>query len=73
MVPGAPEEARWLRSQPRRGLPAPALKRIVHTAFPRCRVIEIEPLADGLRNANFKLHLDSPPERVVLRIYAALC
>jgi len=66
---GAPGEARWCRPAPRRTLPAPALDRIVHTAFPGARVLAIEPFPDGLRNANFKLHLNSPQEPVVLRIY----
>jgi aminoglycoside phosphotransferase (APT) family kinase protein len=29
----------------------------------------VRPLTDGLRNANFKLRLDSAPESIVLRIY----
>lgn len=29
----------------------------------------MQPLADGLRNANFKLQLDSTPEPIVLRVY----
>jgi Ser/Thr protein kinase RdoA (MazF antagonist) len=36
----------------------------------------MQPLGDGLRNANFKLRLDGQPEPVVLRIYehdASLC
>jgi hypothetical protein len=45
------------------------LERIVHTAFPRCRVEDVQPLADGLRDANFKLQLASTPELIVLRIY----
>jgi hypothetical protein len=69
MLPGAPHEARWLQFEPRRTLPAPVVDRIVHTAFPGCRVIEIQPLSDGLRNANFKLRLNSTAELVVLRIY----
>lgn len=76
MLPGAPHEARWIRSEPRRTLPAEILNRMVHTAFPRCRIIETQPLGDGLRNANFKLRLDGQPEPVVLRIYehdASLC
>jgi hypothetical protein len=39
-------------------------------------VVKVQPLGDGLRNANFKLHLDGQPEPVVLRIYehdASLC
>lgn len=65
-----------MRSEPRRSLPAPVLERMVHTAFPGCRVLSSEPLGDGKRNANFKLHLDPAPAPVVLRIYEhdpALC
>ena len=76
MIPGAPEQSRWVRAEPRRSLSTPALERIVHAAFPRCRVLSSEPLGDGKRNANFKLQLDPTPEPVVLRIYehdASLC
>jgi aminoglycoside phosphotransferase (APT) family kinase protein len=76
MILGAPLEARWSRLEPRRTLHAPVLKRIVDIAFPRRRVVEMQPLAEGLRNANFKLRLDSTPESMVLRIYehdASLC
>jgi aminoglycoside phosphotransferase (APT) family kinase protein len=76
VIPGAPEEGRWMRAEPRRSLPAPVLQRIVGTAFPGCRVLACEPLGDGLRNANFKLRLDPAREPVVLRIYehhASLC
>jgi aminoglycoside phosphotransferase (APT) family kinase protein len=76
MLPGAPHEARWTRWEPRRTLAPEILDRVVRTAFPRCRVVEMQPLGDGLRNANFKLRLDSQPEPVVLRIYehdASLC
>ena len=76
MIAGAPDEARWLRALPRRTLSAPLLERIVHTAFPRGGVVDMQPLAEGLRNANFKLRLDSTPELIVLRIYeqdASLC
>ena len=41
----------------------------VQQAFPRARILETEPLTEGLRNTNFKLRLDSLPEPVVLRIY----
>jgi len=58
-----------MRSEPRRVLPAPAVERIVHTAFPHSRVLASEPLGDGLRNSNLKLHLDTRPEAIVLRIY----
>ena len=76
MLPGVPFEARWVRREPRRTLPPETLDRMVHTAFPPCRVMGIEPLGDGLRNANFKLRLEGQPEPVVLRIYehdASLC
>jgi len=76
MIPGAPNAARWVRPAPRRALPLPLLERMVHAAFPRCRVVNAQPFPDGLRNANFKIQLDSTPELVVLRIYehdASLC
>jgi aminoglycoside phosphotransferase (APT) family kinase protein len=76
MVPGAPAEARWIRPEPRRTLPAHLFERIVNRVFPRARVAEVEYLADGLRNANFKLRLDHPAAPLVLRVYehdASLC
>jgi len=69
MIAGAPGEARWIKAEPRRTLAAPLLERIVHTAFPRSRVADVLSLADGLRNANFKLQLDSITDPIVLRIY----
>jgi hypothetical protein len=69
MTPGAALEARWIRPEPRRTLSAPVLQRIVDAAFPCRRVVEIQPLTEGLRNANFRLRLDSTPESIVLRIY----
>jgi len=69
VIPGAPEQARWIRAEPRRSLPAAVLARIVDTAFPRRRVLACEPLRGGLRNANFKLRLDPAPEPAVLRVY----
>jgi hypothetical protein len=39
MIPGAPSEARWVRTSPRRDLPADILERIVRTAFPCNRVL----------------------------------
>jgi len=69
MIPGAPDEARWVRSEPRRILPVAALERMVQTAFPQCRIVEALPLTDGQRNANFKLRLNSTAEWIVLRIY----
>jgi aminoglycoside phosphotransferase (APT) family kinase protein len=69
-------QSRWLRSQPRRSLPAHLLEQIIHAAVPGRAVTEIRPLADGLRNANFRLRLDSGSESFVLRLYehdASLC
>lgn len=65
----APYEARWVRQQPRRTLPAVLFERMVHAAFPCARILDIEPLTGGLRNANFKLRLNSGQEAIVLRIY----
>lgn len=62
-------EARWLRAEPRRTLPGPLLAKIVRIALPRCRIVNVQPFADCLRNANFKLQLDSTPDFVVLKIY----
>jgi aminoglycoside phosphotransferase (APT) family kinase protein len=69
MIPGAPEAARWVRSSPRRTLPADVLNRLVRTAFPGCCVVDIAPCEDGFRNANFKVRLDRAPDVIVLRIY----
>lgn len=76
MTPDAPREARWVRPEPRRAIPAEEAERMVRHAFPRGRVVRVEPLAGGLRNANFKLTLDSIPKPIVLRVYehdASLC
>ena len=45
-------------------------------AFPRGRIVRVQPLASGLRNANFKLTLDCTAALIVLRVYehdASLC
>ena len=76
VIPGAPRQARWNRSRPRVDLSAQVVERIVRTAFPHARVFDMQPLADGLRNSNFRLRLDSAPYPLVLRIYehdGALC
>jgi fructokinase len=73
---GAPDAARWLRPEPRRILPEAVLQRLVSRALPHSRVLEAVPLTGGLRNANFKLRLDSTARPMVLRIYehhASLC
>src|SRR5579863_4971436 len=80
MIPGVPVEARWVRPQPRRTLPPGFLEQIVGTAFPGRSVVGVQHLSEGLRNANFKLQIQSihgsTSESVVLRIYehdASLC
>lgn len=69
VIRGAPAEARWLRPEPRRALPATVLEKIVRMALPGREVIDVQPLGDGLRNANFKIELGPTPEHVVLRLY----
>jgi len=58
-----------MRPEPRRNLARPFLERILRTARIGNGVLACEPLGDGLRNSNFKLHLKSAPEPLVLRIY----
>src|ERR1019366_9404196 len=69
MIPGAPREARWIRPAPRRTLPAPALEHLIRAAFGQCHILEVHPLTDGFRNANFKLRLDTRTHWIVVRIY----
>lgn len=76
MVPGAPHEARWICSEPRRSLPAPDLDCLLHHALGNCMVVEVQPLTTGFRNANFKVRLDARAGWIVVRIYehdASLC
>ena len=76
MPDDAPREARWVRSEPRRAMPAEEAERMVRRAFPRGRILRVQPLAGGLRNANFKLTLDCTAAPTVLRVYehdASLC
>lgn len=76
MIPGASHEARWIRSEPRRSLPAPDLDCLLQHALGNCTVIEVQPLTAGLRNANFKVRLDARDGWIVVRIYehdASLC
>jgi hypothetical protein len=54
-VIAAPYEARWIRQEPRRSLPAALFERMVQAAFPGARILDIYPLTGGLRNANYKL------------------
>ncbi len=76
MLPGAPKEARWITAWPRRRVPDAVLERIIQTAFPGRRIVQISPLTEGLRNSNFKIGLQSAPHCIVVRIYehdASLC
>jgi aminoglycoside phosphotransferase (APT) family kinase protein len=69
MIPGAPVASGWHRPDPRRSLPAWMLQEIVGNAFPGCKIITLEPLAGGFRNANFKVRLDPAPGLMVLRVF----
>jgi len=76
MPRGTPFESRWVRTEPRRVVPKALLNRIAQTALPHSRVIDVQPLTGGSRNANLRIELDSPRECVVLRIYehdASIC
>ncbi|MGA2903045.1 MAG: phosphotransferase [Candidatus Korobacteraceae bacterium] len=76
MIPGAPREACWIRSAPRRSLPAPDLDRLLRHALGNCKVVEVQPLTAGFRNANFKVQLETGAGCIVVRIYehdASLC
>lgn len=71
-----PEEARWVRHTPRRVLEQDYVDRIVRSAFGSRQISTVSPLTDGFRNANFRIGLTDPAERVVLRVYEhdpALC
>ncbi len=69
MIAGAPHEARWVRAEPRRSVSPSDLDRIVRRACGAGRALEVQPLTEGLRNANFKVHLNVEPEWIVVRIY----
>ena len=69
ILPGIPHEAGWKRAAPRHTLSAQVLTRILDSALPHHHVLDIQPLAGGLRNANFKVHLSSASEPLVLRMY----
>lgn len=69
MIHGTPHEAHWLRPEPRRSLPADVLKKIVEAAFPRHTAVDLQPLLEGYRNANFRLRLDGANEFMILRMY----
>src|ERR1700693_6012138 len=76
MIPGASHEARWIRSEPRRSLPAEDLDRLIRRALGHCCVVQVQPLTEGFRNANFRVQLDDRVDWIVVRIYehdASLC
>lgn len=57
-------------------MPARDLQRMLERALGECTILDVQPLTDGLRNANFRISLDPAPECVVLRVYehdASLC
>jgi Ser/Thr protein kinase RdoA (MazF antagonist) len=69
MLAGIPHEARWTSHEPRRIFDPPQLECVIHAAFGSRQVSGISPLIDGFRNANFKIELADPFDRVVLRLY----
>jgi aminoglycoside phosphotransferase (APT) family kinase protein len=76
MIAGAINEARWVKREPRRTLAAQQVERVLRAAGLRSRALHLESLADGLRNANFKIRIEGSIEAVVLRLYehdASLC
>jgi aminoglycoside phosphotransferase (APT) family kinase protein len=62
-------QARWFCAEPRRTFPASVVERIVDCALPGSRVVDLRPLSDGLRNANFRLQVSPRDESFVLRVY----
>jgi aminoglycoside phosphotransferase (APT) family kinase protein len=69
MIAGRWNQARWSKPEPRRGLAEAELEIVLRVASLPTRVRHIEPLADGLRNANFKIDLGGSREPVVVRLY----
>ncbi len=69
MIPGAPLQSRWIIAEPRRLLPGADLRRVVSRALGDCDVLDLQPLTDGFRNANFKAVLDGRRDPIVIRIY----
>jgi aminoglycoside phosphotransferase (APT) family kinase protein len=69
MITYSAGQARWFRAEPRRTLSASMVERIVDRAFPGGRSLDLLPLSDGLRNANFRLRVTPKGELFVLRIY----
>ena len=69
MIPGAPRQARSIRSEPPRSLPAPDLSRLIPSAVGPSSVFPVEPLSEGVRNQKFNIQLDSRDKWIVLRVY----
>ncbi|MFN7920254.1 MAG: phosphotransferase [Bryobacteraceae bacterium] len=61
-------ESRWVRAEPRHALLEERIGGIVQAAFPGSTVAGVQPLA-GLRNASYRVDLESPRQRVVVRIF----
>jgi fructokinase len=45
------------------------LQRIAQIPFPNSSVVEVTPLREGLRNANFRIKLNGTPDSIVIRVY----
>jgi aminoglycoside phosphotransferase (APT) family kinase protein len=76
MIPGTPSVARWMCSSPRRSFPAHDFARVIESGFRSSRIVHVQPLTEGLRNANFRVELESPAISIVVRIHehdASLC
>lgn len=59
----------WTTNEQRTMPSAEALGKMIETAFPDSRLIDIHPLSGGLSNSNYKVSLDNISEPIVLRIY----
>lgn len=55
MVSGAPQQSRWIVPQPCPSLRVRDLPRLLRRSLGERRVLDVQPLADGFRNANFKI------------------
>ncbi|MGA2811512.1 MAG: phosphotransferase [Candidatus Acidiferrum sp.] len=69
MICGAARQARWFSEEPRFAYPHVLLERIARLAFPNSSVVEVTPLREGLRNANFRIKLNCVPDSIVIRVY----
>ncbi|MBC7931014.1 MAG: phosphotransferase [Rubrivivax sp.] len=63
------DKAAWSRTKSSVGLAPEIVGRLVSTAFPQGRVVDVQVLQGGLSNSIFKVRLDSFDEPFVLRVY----